>query len=173
MDDQLHIIIAGEKGKVFKLPFSIKKLYIGVTSTIVVLFALGVASMYSFSLYTRNCSITDQLAGLQEKLHNRTELIAIQNKLTEEQRRALELKVTSLELAKAEQATMFQEEKEYLISTAINDLNERSELIESVIGNIGIKIPQDKDSNATHSGGPFVQQQDTDTDKLLLKTENS
>ena len=173
MDDQLHIIIAGDKGKVFKLPFSTKKLFIGVTSSIVVLFALGAASIYSFSLYTKNRSISDQLAGLQEKLHNNTELIAIQSKLTEEQRRALELKVIRLELAKVEQATTFQEEKEYLISTAINELNARSELIERVIGNIGIKIPQDRDSNATHSGGPFVQQPDEDTVELPSKSENS
>ncbi len=69
MDEQLHIIIAGDRGKVFKLPFSRKKLCIIITTSAVALLILTVTSICSFSLYTRNCTISNQLASLQEKLH--------------------------------------------------------------------------------------------------------
>jgi murein DD-endopeptidase MepM/ murein hydrolase activator NlpD len=156
MDEQLHIIIAGDRGKVFKLPCSSKKLCIVVTASAVAFLILTVTSICSFSLYTRNCSISNQLAGLQEKLHNR---------LTDEERLELDLKVARLELNNIKQ------EKENLISTAIDELNERSELIERIIGSIGIKLPSNKDNDTKHSGGPFIQQPDAERDELLFKTD--
>ena len=171
MDEQLHIIIAGDRGKVFKVPCSRKKICFILAGSVLALLILTVASICSFSLYTKNCSISEQLTKLQEKLHKSTQLIAQHNKLTEEQQNELNLKVARLEMNNIKQAAAFQEEKDSLISTAVDELNERSELIEKIIGNIGIKLPKNKDSNSKHSGGPFIQQPDSEKDELLFKAD--
>lgn len=171
MDEQLHIIVAGDKGKVFKLPCSRKKLCLFVTASAVAFLILTVTSICSFSLYSRNCKISTQLAGLQEKLHNSDEKIAKYNKLTEEQRLKLDLKVAQLEQNNIKLETTFKEEKENLLSTAVDELNERSQLIERVFGSIGIKLPLSKNDDSKHRGGPFIQQPDSETDELLFKTD--
>jgi murein DD-endopeptidase MepM/ murein hydrolase activator NlpD len=171
MDEQLHIIIAGNKGKVFKLPCSRKKICLIISASVVALLVLTVTSIVSFSLYSKNCTISNQLTRLQEKLHTSREQIARHNMLTEEQRLKLDLKVARLELNNIKQATAFKEEKESLLSTAIEELNVRNELIEKIIGSIGIKIPQNDDSDSKHRGGLFIEQPDTETDKLLYKAD--
>ena len=171
MDKQLHIIVAGDRGKVYKLPCSRKKLCVIAATSAVALFTLTVTSIFSFSLYTKNRAISNQLAGLQEKLQCNDELIAKHSELTEKQRHELDLKVARLELNNIQQATAFKEEKENLISTAVDELNERSELIERVIGSIGIKLPPTKNNDSKHSGGPFIQQPDAERDELLFKAD--
>jgi len=171
MDDQLHIIVAGDSGKVFTLPFSSKKLRIALTLSAVTLLLLTVTSIWSLSLYKRNCHISNQLVDAQEKLHKNAERVANYNKSSEDQWIKLNQKIARLELENIEQATTFKQEKESLISTAVDELNERSELIGRIIGNIGLKIPKNHQRNVKHSGGPFVQQPDKDTDELLFKAD--
>jgi murein DD-endopeptidase MepM/ murein hydrolase activator NlpD len=171
MDEQLNIIVAGSRGKVYKLPCSRKKLCVVATASAAALLILTVTSIYSLSLYTKNRAISNQLVGLQEKLQCSDELIAKQSELTEKQRHELDLKVARLELNNIQQATAFKEEKENLISTAVDELNERSELIERVIGSIGIKLPPTKNNDSKHSGGPFIQQPDAERDELLFKAD--
>lgn len=181
MDEQLHIIIAGDRGKVFKLPCSRKKLCIVITTSIVALLVLTVTSICSFSLYTKNRKISNQIAGLQEKLQDSAELIARHNKIneaerqklemTEEERQKLDEKVAHLEQKSAKQATAFQEEKETLLSAAVDELNEKSQLIEKFFGNIGIKLPKSKNNNSRHSGGPFIQPPEMQRDELLFKAD--
>ncbi|NOR23503.1 MAG: peptidoglycan DD-metalloendopeptidase family protein [Desulforhopalus sp.] len=181
MDEQLHIIVAGDRGKVFKLPCSKKKLCIALTASAVAFLILTITSICSFSLYTRNCEISNQLAGLQEKLLTNDEQIAQYNRLTEEQQLKLRLteeqqleldqKVARLEQNNIKQATAFKEEKENLISTAVDELNERSQLLERVFSNIGIKLKPNKDDNSKHSGGPFIQHPDAEMDEILFKAD--
>ncbi len=165
MDEQLHIIIAGDKGKVFKLPCSRKKICVILAGSAVGLFILTVASIFSFSLYTQNCTISEKLANMQEKLQKSTQIIAQHNKLNQE--------VARLEQNNVKQAAAFQEEKDSLISTALDELNERSELIEKIIANIGVKLPKTKDNNSKHKGGPFIQQPDSKKDEILFKADKN
>lgn len=171
MDEQLHIIIAGDRGRVFKLPCSKKKLCIVISTSLVALIILTVTSICSFSLYTNNRKISNQIAGLQEKLQNSAELLARHNQMTEEERQKLDLKVARLEQKSAKQVTAVQEEKESLLTAAVDELNKKSQLIEKIFGNIGIKLPKDKNNNAKHSGGPFIQSPDITRDELLFKAD--
>lgn len=182
MDEQFHIMVAGNRGKVFKLLCSKKKFCVIITASAVACLILTVASICSFSLYTRNCEISNQLAGVQEKLHISDEQIAKYNRLTEEQRLKLRLteeqqltldqEIARLEQNNIKQATAFREEKEHLITTAVDELNERSQLLERIFRNIGIKITPNKDDNSKHSGGPFIEHPDTKMDELLFKADN-
>ncbi len=171
MDKQLHIIIAGNRGKIFRFPFSTKKLYITLTASVFILLILAVTSIFSLSLYTRNWNISNQLAGTKDKLRISRELLEKNNKLIEEQGIELNQKIASLEQNSIIQATAYQEEKESLISTAVDQLNERSELIEKVFSSIGIKISESKESDSRQSGGPFIQQSDGEKDELLFKAD--
>lgn len=173
MDEHLHIIIAGDRGKVIKVPCSRKKLCIIITTSIVALLILTVTSICSFSLYTKNRNITNQIAGLQEKLQDSAALIAKHTKKTEEERRKIDRKMAHLEQKTARQETVaaLQEEKESLLTAAVDELNEKSQLIEKIFGNIGIKLPKEKDSNPRHSGGPFIQPPELKRDELLFKAD--
>ncbi|MGB3221611.1 MAG: M23 family metallopeptidase [Desulforhopalus sp.] len=172
MDEQLHIIIAGDRGKVFKLPCSRKKLCIVLTTSVITFLVLTITSIFSFSLYTKNRSISHELTGLQDQLNTSAKRIEQHSKMTEEERLRLDLKIAQLELNNIKQETAFKQEKDSLISTALSELNERSELIEKIIGSIGIKIPLNTNSNSKNSGGPFIHQQpDSERDELLFKAD--
>lgn len=171
MDEQLHIIIAGDKGKVLKLPCSRKKLCAIVSASIFSFILLAVTSICSISLYSRNCSISSELLSLKEKLQDSAKLIAQNSKLTEKERLKLNLKVARLELNNIKQATDFRKEKESTLSAAVDELNERSQLIERIIGSIGIKMPKSNSDDSRHSGGLFVPQTPSETDELLFKAD--
>ena len=171
MEKQLHIIIAGNRGKIFKLPFSTKKLFITLSVSVFILIILAAAGLFSLSLYARNCNISNQLASLKDKLRTSTELLAKTNTLTEKRNIEFNKKIAGLKLKNIKMATAFEQEKESLISTAVDQLNERSELIEKVFGNIGIKISESKGNDSKQSGGPFIEQQDAEKDELLFKAD--
>ena len=171
MEKQLHIIIAGNRGKIFKLPFSTKKLFITLSASVFILLILAAASIFSLSLYARNCNISNQLANLKDKLRTSTELLAKSNSLTEKRSIEFNQKIASLEQSNIKLTTAFEQEKESLISTAVDQLNERSELIEKVFGSIGIKISESNGNDSKQSGGPFIQRQDAEKDELLFKAD--
>ncbi len=97
---------------------------------------------------------------------NHAELIASQQReyeaLLADQRVKFDLETTHLQL-----------ENVQLMNTAVSELNQRSELIESVMGTIGVKI---KKTSATkdqeNSGGPFVPDNDISYDGLLQQVDN-
>lgn len=171
MDEQLHIIIAGDRGKVFKLPCSRKKLCIVISTSIVAFLILTVTSICSFSLYTKNCKISNQIAGLREKLQDSAEQLDRHNKITEKDRQKLDQKMAHIEQKSAKQASASQEEKESLLTAAVDELNEKSQLIEKIFGSMGIKLPKDKNNNSKHSGGPFIQPPEMVRDELLFKAD--
>ncbi len=157
MNEQVYIIIAGNKGKVVKIPFSAKKLCIISMATVIALLVLTVASICSFSLYTNNSKISNQLAGMRDKLQTTDQLIAERTRMTEEQRQKLDQKVASLEETNNRLVTTFAEEKESLISTTVEELNERSERIEKFFVSLGVQMPQISDTDSNRNGGSLIQ----------------
>ncbi len=57
------------------------------------------------------------------------------------------------------------------MNSAISDLNARSELIESVMDNIGVEIIKSAPETAENSGGPFIPVSDLDYDDLIKKVD--
>jgi murein DD-endopeptidase MepM/ murein hydrolase activator NlpD len=170
MDEQLHIIVAGDRGKVFKLPFTRKKLCIIITTSAVALLILTITSICSLSFYMRNSKISSELVTLQERLHRSNELLARQDRLTAEQRFELGLKVARLE-RNIKEVTTVADEKESLFATAIDELKERSEIIEKIFHSVGIKLPLHKENEAKNSGGLFIEQPAEEIDELLFKAD--
>ncbi len=160
MDDQLHIIIAGDRGKVFKLPCSRKKIrFIATTSAIALIF-LTVTSLFSISFFTRQHNSSEEITKLQNEL-----------KESRKQQQELDTKIAALEKSKKEQEAAFIEEKESLISNAVSELAERSDLIEEIVGSIGIKLPKKSSTNTENSGGPFIAEQAQYQDELIYRAD--
>lgn len=170
MSEQLHILITGDRGKVFRLPCSRKKLKVIAILFIVTIFFLGITSLFSFSLYTKNRNISSELDELHKQLNISSQLIAKHKELNEAQRIKLDLQVANLKLSNLQQAVAFRDEKETLISDAITELNERSELIERIVGSIGIKLPEKSKANGG-KGGVYIAEPETDRDELVYKTD--
>ncbi len=171
MDDQLHIIIAGNRGKILRLPLSRKKLWIFLSFSLIVGLTLSLASVFSLTLFTENRTIASQLSELREQLRTSAELMAEDRRENEEQQLKLTLKVAKLELNSVKQAVAFKAEKENLLSTAVNELAERSELIEKMIDSIGIELPVQVKEGSGNSGGRFIEQHDGSRNALLNRAD--
>jgi murein DD-endopeptidase MepM/ murein hydrolase activator NlpD len=171
MDEQLHIIITDDRGKVLKWPCQKKKIKLFAGISAIALLVLVTSSIYAFSLIHQNRSISQQLDELNEELRNSTELFAEQQRVSEEQNLKLALQLTSLELDNIKQAVAYNEEKESLISTAVDELNDRSAMIEKIISSIGIDLPKEADGTSKDSGGPFIAEKETSHDDLLFKAD--
>ncbi len=171
MDDQLHIIIAGNRGKIIRLPMSRKKLRLGLCLFSIIGLSLTVASFFSFKLFTENRAITSQLAELREQVHTSAELLAESKKEGEEEQLKLTLKIARLELSGVKQAVAFKMEKDNLLSTAVNELAERSELIEKMIDSIGIEMPVEVKNSNSNSGGAFIPQSEASHGALIDRAD--
>ncbi len=57
------------------------------------------------------------------------------------------------------------------MSNAVNELTERSDLIEKIVGSIGIKLPKETRSDGKNSGGPFIADGSLQQDELIHKAD--
>ncbi|MGW8195461.1 MAG: M23 family metallopeptidase, partial [Desulforhopalus sp.] len=140
-------------------------------STVSLLFFL-VTSIFSISLFTKNRTMSNELAVIQDTLEVNAENFAEQQRIYEEQNLKLSLKIAHLELNNLkEQTTAFYEEKEAVISNAVGELNERSQIIERIINSIGIKLPEIEIEVPENSGGLFIEQPEEKWDELLFRAD--
>lgn len=171
MDDQIHIIITGNRGTIHRLPCSRKKLCFFISLTTIIIVFLAVIGTYSIALYSNNRSISRQLTDLREQLRASAQLIADSKRNGEEEQLKLNLKVAKLELSNVRQAAAFRAEKENLLSTAVSELSERSELIEKMINSIGIDVPPEIPDDGKNSGGVFIERPASSRDDLLHRAD--
>jgi murein DD-endopeptidase MepM/ murein hydrolase activator NlpD len=171
MDEQLHVIIAGNRGKITRLQWSRRKLWFCLCLSAVICLSLTCASLFSFALFTENRAISSQLAELREQLRTSAELITESQRDSEAEQLKLNLKVAKLELSSVKQAVAFKAEKDNLLSTAVNELAERSVLIEKMIDSIGIELPMEVKEGKNNSGGVFIEQPEKNRDALLNRAD--
>jgi murein DD-endopeptidase MepM/ murein hydrolase activator NlpD len=171
MDDQIHIIITGDRGKIHRLPCSRKKLCFFISITTIIIVFLAITGTYSIALFSKNRTISRQLADLREQLRTSAELIADSKRDGEEEQLKLSLKVAKLELNNVRQAAAFRAEKENLLSTAVSELAERSELIEKMIDSIGVDVPPEIKDDGKNSGGIFIEQPESSRNHLLQRAD--
>ena len=159
MNEQLHIIITRDTGKIVRFPSTLKKLRLLFTGAVLILLLLVVTSVFSVSFFSKNRTFSSKLAELRQQLRVNEETMVKQKKTSETEK----LKLSS-------QVAAFKEEKE-IMSTAVNELNERNELIEKVMDTIGIDLAKNKRAGIKNSGGPFIEQQETIHDDLLYRAD--
>lgn len=171
MNESLHIIIAGSRGRIIRLPLSRGKLWTGLALGAVLITTLTVSSLFSVSLFRENRVVSLQLGELREQLRTSAAVLDEIRRESEQQQLRLSLKVAKLELSNVQQAVAFKEEKENILSTAVNELTERSELIEKMIDSIGIELPEIARNDTSNSGGVFIAHPEDSRGTLINRAD--
>lgn len=173
MSETLHFIVTEDSGRTYRLPFGKRKFQILAIASSIALTGLVVASCFSLKLASDNHFLANKVTTLESRLSNVDATISNIERSKKEQALQLSLQVANLELAKERQESQYKEERQELMSAAVNDLNERSEIMEAIIGGIGIKVDSVSlaSKNNENSGGPYIAYPEENHDQLLLKAD--
>lgn len=173
MSETLHFIVTEDSGRTFRLPFSKRKFQILAVASSIALTGLVVASCFSFKLISDNHLLTTKVSTLETRLSSVDATISDIERSKKEQTLQLSLQVANLELAKERQESIYKEERQELMSAAVNDLKARSEIMEAVMGGIGIKVDNVSiaSNSSANSGGPYIAYPGESHDQLLVKAD--
>lgn len=183
MSKTVHLIITGESGKTFRLPFSKNKFYALASCLSIVTFLLCYLSITGVRFWSNKNLMEheisklqnlreDEISKLEKKLNIANENITRIKSTKEENEAILKLQLKNLELENSKQAATFKEERNTLISSAINDLKERSRLMESVMGGIGVKVETTEPvTDNENKGGPFIAYPEGESSQLIQQAD--
>jgi len=194
MNEQFHVIIAGDQHNPFSFRVAKKNVIAFGVISITLICALFTTGFYTAGLYSYNKilavkmssakkkmadaenqkkKLEDQLAGvILEKVKALQEMETKNNLLITQIELESNRKIAELERINLTQQMTFKEERDLLLSTAVSELNARSEFIENIFSNIGIKVTAKSKSNQKNSGGPFIAAEKADYDNLLYKADH-
>jgi len=152
---RLHIIITEEAGKGRSL--IIKKSSIGYTITGILL--LTALLTFGSRQGLRNYNLRIQANSLSAQLAQTTNAYD-----------ALSLEKTEIIDKYEANIRQLQQERTELLEGSISQLDKRSKVIESVMDHIGVEIKEEEDPK--HSGGPFIEYQEDQVQKLLDRSDH-
>lgn len=193
MSEQIHIIIAGDHHTPRSFQFSRKKIIISAISALLIGFTLASTGAFTTGLFAYNKILVQRMESAQEVVVETREIKAdleerIAQMIARNEQKIEDLKtknsllvskiklesnrkIADLEKKNLEQAMSFKEERDLLLSTAVSELNARSEFIENVISNIGIKVKPKAKESQQNSGGPFIAAENGVYDDLLYRAD--
>jgi murein DD-endopeptidase MepM/ murein hydrolase activator NlpD len=194
MMERFNIIIASENGDLYTFLVSRKNLLLTTILSTLALTVLAFSSLFTLGFSVRNASLTHAMAAMKKDMeetkrintafearlariveNNATEVAQLKAR-NEQLVTNLQLKsshlIADLKMQNQKQEAAFREEKEHLMSVAVSELQERSELIANVMSRIGVKLKKLRHADtAKHSGGPFIAIEDTRFNQLLNKAD--
>jgi len=147
MSQRLHIILTGEQGhaRSFTVPKITIKAVVCVSLTLLVILIGG--SIAGVNFFIQNRHLQRNVCSLQEELHS--------------------VQLANVDLL--EQVATLDEEKKTLLDVAVDKLNEKNQLMESILSTVGLDVQvEESEQNA---GGPFTQITDKTPDDLIFKAE--
>lgn len=159
MDDQFHIIIAGDERKSRSFLLTRRKLQLACVTILSIFIAIGFFSSNVFYSFFPDTTITSQITRLTNQLR--------ESKVSKDE---LTMQVQELQQLNRKQAEAFQREKATLLNTAVTELEERSTIIERIIGNLGVDV-KDVPKNNENSGGPFLVPPENNNKELLFRSD--
>ncbi len=183
MNENFHIIIAGDQHQAKSFRITKQQGLIGLTAFLLISALIIGASIFSISVYATNVILHARVKIADKKVREvHSTNIGLKKKLAatehtyNQQITQLQLqsskKIKELEKINTDQLIAFKEDKNLLLSTAVSELNTRSEFIENVIKDIGIKVKDiDTNSSEDHTGGPFVAVESSKYDQLIFKAD--
>jgi murein DD-endopeptidase MepM/ murein hydrolase activator NlpD len=182
MADRFHIIITGEDGHSSTFQLSRRKLFLTAAAFLLSLITfLFLTFSGGGSLYTNN-NLTQMVNELQTELSRKEEAAALYQKQIarleqsrqmqiESLKKEYEYKLNNQKVHYDLENTNLQLENVKLMNSAISDLNARSELIESVMNNIGVEIIKSTAETSENSGGPFIPLDEPHYNELINKVD--
>lgn len=159
MNDHIHIIITGAKAKARTILLSKKKLTLGIALSAVLLCTAVVGAIMSTRLFVENSNLSAQVSAMNLKLIESTQ-----------ESRNYADRIDDLLSMNTSQTAFFEAEKEALLNKTLAEFNERNQLLENVMKNIGVKIKKHKPT--ANSGGPYISPSESQED-LLLRTDKN
>ena len=193
MSEQYHIIIAGDQHSPRSYKISKKNLLITAFLCFVTVCALLSTAFFTIGLYTHNTILVKKMAAikndiaatqntnvdLEKKLaniiaQNENEIEALQTKhnlLVSKIELESSKTIAALEKKNLEQEMSFKEERTLLLTTAVSELSQRSEFIESIINDIGIEVKTETAESPKNSGGPFIAAENGVYDDLIFRAD--
>ncbi len=195
MGKQFHIIVTGESGRSLGLQISKRRFFLSFSAVAVAILTVCVVSYFTTGSYfnskrlknrvnkltakleqaeKNNCDYAEQIAALN-KQHDEA-IAGLKKKhddLLASQQQEFETLFTDQKVKSDLETTNLQLENVRLMNTAVSDLNQRSKLIESVMGTIGVKIKKTAAAqDQENSGGPFVPDNEVSYDGLLQQVDD-
>jgi len=182
MADRFHIIITGEDGRSSSIHFSRKKTLLTAAVCLVAIFTTLVLTLTGDgSLFTSD-HLSQMVGELQSELSNKEQAFALYQKQIvrleeskqvqiESLKKEYEYKLNNQKVHYDLENTNLQLENVKLMNNAISDLHTRSELIESVMTNIGVEIIKSVPDSPENSGGPFIPVDEPSYGELLKKVD--
>ena len=194
MTERFNVIIASENGDIHTFLVSRRKFLLTTIFSTLVIAVLAFSSLFTVGYSAHNTFLVHEMAvmkkdmeatnrinaGFEERLakiqeDNAAEVAQLKAK-NEQLVANLQLKsshlIADLKMQNLKQEAAFREEKKNLVSEAVSELQERSELIANVMSNIGVKLKKLRHANTTkHSGGPFIAIEDNRFNQLLFKAD--
>lgn len=183
MGDRYHIIITGEDGRSSTFQFSRQKFFVGAAFCTVVFLGACILGLNASGSMSSNRQLSQKMAKLETELARKEKAAAIYQaqifkleQAKEEQlatlRNDFEFKLHNQKAQYDVENTNLQLENVNLMNNAISDLNARSELIESVMDNIGVTIIEAAEESPENSGGPFIPVGEPSYDDLAKKVDD-
>jgi len=172
MSEKLHFIIAADHHKTRSLVFSKKSLLL--TSVIIVLFitVLATGSLYSTNFFLENKTLAGKISTLEEDLAQTNATSQGYSRELADLQKTSTAQISQLKYKLKFQLTQFQAEKRQLVNTAVSELKERSQFIENVMDDIGVKIKKDSQKfREENSGGPYLTTPKSDRQSLIQQTD--
>ncbi len=182
MADRFHIIITGEDGRSSSFQFSRNKTLLTAAVCLVSIFTTLVLTLTGGgSLFTSD-HLNQMVGELQTELSNKEQAFALYQKQIarreeskqvqiESLKKEYEYKLNNQKVHYDLENTNLQLENVKLMNSAISDLHARSELIESVMTNIGVEIIKSSPDSPENSGGPFIPVDEPSYEELIKKVD--
>ncbi|MCK9174101.1 MAG: M23 family metallopeptidase [Desulforhopalus sp.] len=161
-DDQFHIIISGEQGRVIRIPFSRKKLRLfAICSSSLMLALLVVSILTIYSINKKATSLDTSTAEINAAWSSETatdDFVA--TKKADREIHRLRQKIAIYENGKDPVGNELLKEKEAIVQNTIDDLAERNAMLDKLFQSVGIITPRRKKiliDDSAGSGGPFIE----------------
>ncbi len=195
MTERFSIIVASESGETRAFILSRKKLLLSSAFSLLAVTVLSFGSLFTVGFSLDNTYLVHRMAVISKDMQETKKINAgfearlaelireHKDEMTQMKARNEQLVtnmqmksshlIADLKMQNQQQEAAFQEEKEHLMSTAVSELRERSEMIASIMKHIGVKLKRFKHQDALqNSGGPFIAiEEDNHYDKLLYKAD--
>ncbi len=155
LDEKLHIIISGERGKVIRIPCSKKKLQLW--GIIISFLLLAVSTVFVGTIFF-TLDGDNHLTRALRKLTDNQYFQKGPDSNTQHTISKLEKEISLLKDKNREQLEQFNLEKEMLLGETMEELSTRSEMLEKLFQSIGIIVPTKTKillKEGENSGGPF------------------
>lgn len=178
MSDRFHIIITTENGRSSCFQFSRKKIFTASALASASMLFLGLIFMVSGGSFFMGQKVQSLEVELARTTHVNSVYLSEIEQLKNSRNEQLEILKKDYEYQLNNQKALYdlentnlQLENVKLMNTAIEDLHSRSELIETVMNQIGVEIIKTTPKVSENSGGPFIPADERPHEELMKKVD--